>query len=186
MEFFPLLELSWLNGWIFILINSLITWGFLKFVPKEVSRRLLDRSNFTKEQKIWTIISKIFSLLNLILLFLSPLVFSFLEFYIGLGLFMIGEVGLIIAILNFVQTPINEPVVKGLYRISRNPQDVFITIVFIGICLMVGSWIALIILFVGKFLSHFRTLAEEQACIKQYGEIYLEYMKKIPRYFLFF
>ncbi len=186
MQFFPSLELTWLNGWIFILINSLITWGFLKFVPKEVSRRLLDRSNFTKEQIIWTIISKIFSLLDLILLFLSPLVFSCLDFYIGFGLFVVGEVGLITAIFNFTRTPINEPVAKGLYRISRNPQDVSITIIFTGICLMVGSWIALIILIIGKILSHFRTIAEEQACIKQYGEKYLEYMKKIPRYFLFF
>ena len=185
MQFFPSLELTWFNGWIFILLNSLITWGFLKFVPKEVSRRLLDRSNFTKEQKIWTISSKIFSLLDLILLFLSPLVFSLLEFYIGLGLYVIGEVGLIISILNFTQIPLNEPVVKGLYRISRNPQDVSITILFIGICLMVGSWIALIILIIGKILSHFRTLAEEQACIMQYGENYMEYMKKIPRYFIF-
>ncbi len=185
MQFFPSLELTWLNGWIFILMNSLITWGFLKFIPKEVSRRLLDRSNFTKEQKIYTIISKIFSLLDLILLSLSPLVFKSIEFYIGLGLFVIGEIGLIISILNYTKTPLNEPVVKGLYRISRNPQDVSITIIFIGICLIVGSWIALIILIIGKILSHFRTIAEEQACIKQYGEKYLEYMEKIPRYFLF-
>jgi len=29
-------------------------------------------------------------------------------------------------------------------------------------------------------------LAEEEVCLKQYGEAYRDYLKLVPRYFLFF
>jgi protein-S-isoprenylcysteine O-methyltransferase Ste14 len=33
---------------------------------------------------------------------------------------------------------------------------------------------------------HFVVIAEEKSCLEQYGGSYREYMKKKPRYFLFF
>jgi len=42
------------------------------------------------------------------------------------------------------------------------------------------------ILFIGHIFKHYSVLAEEEACAKLYGESYKEYMKKIPRYMLFF
>jgi protein-S-isoprenylcysteine O-methyltransferase Ste14 len=37
-----------------------------------------------------------------------------------------------------------------------------------------------------RLLQHFGILAEEEACLKQYGESYRVFMKRVPRYFLVF
>ncbi len=101
-------------------------------------------------------------------------------------IFIFGSFVQIYAIVNFIKTPMNKPVTTGMYKISRHPQDTSIFISFIGICLCIGSWIALLILLISHIFKHYSVLAEEEACVEQYGESYKEYMKKIPRYMLFF
>ena len=53
-------------------------------------------------------------------------------------------------------------------------------------CLAIGSWLALSALLMSRVLQHFGILAEEEACLAQYGESYRAYMRAVPRYFLFF
>ena len=43
-----------------------------------------------------------------------------------------------------------------------------------------------ILLLVVAGFSHLRILGEENACLQQYGEAYREYMRRTPRYLLFF
>ena len=92
--------------------------------------------------------------------------------------------GFVIALLNFKKTPFDQPVTRGLYRISRHPQQLMFFISFFGICIAIGSWLALLILIISKFFGHFRTLEEEKACLEQYGDSYRAYIKSVPRYFL--
>jgi protein-S-isoprenylcysteine O-methyltransferase Ste14 len=75
---------------------------------------------------------------------------------------------------------------KGVYKISRHPQIVALFVIFTGICLAIGSWIALFALILSRVLQHFSILAEEEDCLRRYGESYRNYMEQIPRYFLFF
>jgi len=166
MEFLPQFELTLYGGWILLLIEWSIPLLTLGLVTPEIRKRLVDRSHFSTKQMQYLILSKIFALTLLILTFFTPLSLNSLEFYIG-------------------KTPLNEPVTTGLYRISRHPQDTSISIAFFGICLCIGSLVALLILLIGGILKHFSILAEEEACIELYGESYKVYMEKIPRYFLF-
>ena len=84
------------------------------------------------------------------------------------------------------KTQRGQPVTKGIYKISRNPQEFMIFILFLGICMTIGSWLALLILVLSKVFAHFGILSQERACLEKYGDSYKEYMKKTPRYFLFF
>ena len=186
MEFFPQLELALLGGWILLLIEFSIPLLSLSLVSPEIRHRLVDRSHFSKKQKIYLISSKLFAVTLLLLIFFTPLSLNSLEFSIGLIIFIFGILGLIYALISYIKTPVNEPVTTGLYKISRHPQDTSISIAFFGICVCTGSLIALLILFMSKFVKHISVLAEEEACIELYGETYKEYMKKIPRYFIFF
>jgi protein-S-isoprenylcysteine O-methyltransferase Ste14 len=183
MEIFPHLQIGWLNGWILLAVEFLIE-GFLLLVfPKDVVSRLFDRSSWTKKQKILTIVGKVFSLLCLILIVLTPLkVHSFL-FIPGLVLYVVGIIGLVVAMLNFRNTPLDKPVTKGIYKISRHPQIFSLFTLFLGICFTIGSWPALITLFLSKLFQHFGILGEEEACLKKYGQSYNNYMKRIPRRF---
>lgn len=186
MELIPTLEIGWLNGWILLAFEFLIQ-GFLLLVfPKDVVSRLFDRSGWNKEQKTFLILGKVFSLACLILIILTPLKIHNGVFIPGAILYAIGLVGLIVAMLNFKDTPLNQPVTKGVYKISRHPQIVTQIIFLLGICVAIGSWVALFTLLMSKLLQHFAILAEEENCVKQYGESYRDFMKRVPRYFLFF
>jgi len=186
MEFFLQFELSIFGGWILLLIEWSIPLLALRLVSPEFRKRLLDRSHFSKKQKKYLIISKVFALILLIIIIFTPLSLNSPEFYIGLTFFIIGIVCLIYALISYIKTPLNEPVTTGLYKISRHPQDTMIFVAFFGICLCIGSLGAILLLFIGKMFKHFSVLAEEEACIAIYGESYKEYMEKIPRFFIFF
>jgi protein-S-isoprenylcysteine O-methyltransferase Ste14 len=186
MELIPKLELGWLNGWILLALEFLIQGLLLLVFPKDVVSRLFDRSGWNKKQRVFTIIGKVFSLACLILIFLTPLKINLSVFILGLFFYAIGLVGLVVAMLNFRDTPLNQPVTKGIYKLSRHPQIVSLFFLFLGICIAIGSWPAIFTLLLSKLFQHFGILAEEEICLKQYGEPYRTYMKQIPRYFLFF
>ncbi len=118
------------------------------------------------------------SLAVFVLVALTPLDSTTVVFWVGSALFFVGLGGLVVALFNFRHTPAGEPARQGLYRVSRNPQWVMLVLMSLGTCLAAGSWAVL--------CYHFRILAEERACLVQYGEAYRAYMQQIPRYFLFF
>jgi protein-S-isoprenylcysteine O-methyltransferase Ste14 len=186
VEIFPKLELGWLNGWILLAFEFLIQGSLLLLFPKSVVSRLFDRSGWSARQQVFTVIGKVFSLACLILIILTPLEFMSRGFVIGLVFYAIGIAGLVIAMLNFRDTPPDRPVEKGVYRISRHPQLVALFVLFLGICIAIGSWTALLALVASRVLQHYGILAEEEVCLKQYGKSYRAYMQKVPRYLLFF
>jgi len=187
IEFIPKLELGWFNGWIFLMVHVVLQAIFILTCSKEVKVRLFDRgTGWTKTQKTFTLISKVFGLINIILIILSPLKFGSNEFILGLIIFLIGLTGLVISILNFKNAPFDKPITTGLYKVSRNPQIITVYIIILGYTLLIGSWLSMILLFFSFMGQHFSLLGEERRLTEQYGDSYLEYKKKVPRYFLFF
>jgi protein-S-isoprenylcysteine O-methyltransferase Ste14 len=186
VEIFPRLEIGWLNGWILLAFEFLIQGSLLLLFPKSVVSRLFDRSGWSVKQQVFTVIGKVFSLACLVLIILTPLRFTSKGFIIGLALYVIGITGLVAAMLDFKDTPPDQPVAKGIYRISRHPQLVSLFVLFLGICIAIGSWIALLALIASRVLQHYGILAEEEVCLRQYGQSYRAYMQEVPRYFLFF
>jgi protein-S-isoprenylcysteine O-methyltransferase Ste14 len=186
MELNPTLEIGLLNGWILLIIEFIIEGGLLLVFPKDVVARLFDRSGWSKKQKVFTILGKVFSLACLLLIVLTPLKIGTSVFIVGILLYVVGLVGLVVAMFNFRDTPLDQPVTIGLYGVSRHPQITAIFILFFGICLAIGSWIALFALVMSRLFQHFGILAEEEICLKRYGEPYRAYMERVPRYILFF
>ena len=155
-------------------------------LPKSTVKRLYDASTWTKKQIRNSRIVKLIFLPTYLLIIFIPLQIHSLDFIIGTIVFLLGYLFFLISVLNYNATPLGTPVTKGLYSISRNPQIVGLYIVFIGLKIGVRSVLTLMLFICGILLSHFRILAEEKQCLQQYGENYEEYMKKVPRYFLFF
>lgn len=186
MDFFPILGLGLLNGWIYF-VSYLIIFGLvLSTCSKEVKKRLYDKSLWDKTTRIITTIGKLFSLANIIMLIFGRLLIGNLEFYIGTVIYLVGLMFLVISLIHFRDSPLDEPITRGVYKFSRNPQLISIFITLTGMILVIGSWINLIFLGIVIVCTHYGILGEESALIEQYGESYLEYMKKVPRYFIFF
>jgi len=186
MTVFPALELGWLNGWILLVVEFLIQGSLLALFPKDVVKRLFDRSGWSKKQRGFLLAGKVFSLVCLTLIILTPLKMGSILFIVGLVIYGIGLLGLVISMFNFKNTPPDQAVTKGFYKISRHPQIVSLFIIFLGICLAIASWLALFVLIASRVLQHYSILAEEEICLKQYGEPYQQYLNDVPRYFLFF
>jgi protein-S-isoprenylcysteine O-methyltransferase Ste14 len=158
---------------------------FLVF-PKEVVKRLWDRSGWNHKQQAFTIAGKLCALACLVLLTLTPLKIGSLVFVVGVILIALGLLGLIKALFDFKNTPLYEPVTQGLYRLSRHPQIVMSSLVILGGCIAIGSWLAVAFWAAARLLEHLGIVAEEEVCLKQYGEAYRTYMNQVPRYFVFF
>ncbi len=186
MQLFPELHIGLWNGWIFLLIYGLVFGGVVRSFPKDVIARLYDTSHWTPTQKTFSRIVKVFALGIFVLVALTPLNAGTVAFWLGSGIFILGMIGVVIALFNFRHTPIDQPATQGLYKLSRNPQWVMLVVVFLGTCIAIGSWTACLLLGIGVGCAHFRILAEEKACLAQYGEAYRAYMRQIPRYFVFF
>lgn len=117
---------------------------------------------------------------------LTPLKIGSIELVIGATLTLFGLTGLTIAVFNFKDTPLDQPVTSGIYKMSRHPMNFMQSVSELGACIAIGSWIALFVLILAKIPAHYITMAEEEFCIRKYGDSYREYMKRVPRYFLFF
>jgi protein-S-isoprenylcysteine O-methyltransferase Ste14 len=186
MEFIPEFKLDLLNGWLPLVLFYVIFGILLLAFPESVVARLYDRSGWTKTQRNVSVFGKLFIFSWLFIVIFTPLKFGRGTFVLGILAYLVGLTGIVVALLNYKDTPLDQPVTAGLYKISRNPQQVTILITFCGISLMVASWLAVIILGIGAVFAHVRVLAEERACLEQYGSSYASYMEDVPRYFLFF
>jgi protein-S-isoprenylcysteine O-methyltransferase Ste14 len=186
VQSFPKLALGLWNGWIFLLLYVVVFGGVVKSFPKDVVARLYDTSNWTPTQRKLTRVGKALTLVVFLLQALTPLNATTGVFWVGSALFVLGLSGVVLALFNFRYTPAGEPATQGLYKLSRNPQWVMLVLMSLGACLAVGSWTVLGLMLLAVVCYHFRIMAEERACLAQYGEAYRAVMQRIPRYFLFF
>ncbi len=116
-------------------------------------------------------------------LFFLKIQFESLLNYVGLGLFILGSVLYIKSVVDYSK-PATDGINKaGLYRYSRNPMYVAFFLYFLGICLLVESWLYTAILMLFQLSVHYLILSEERWCIQHFGEGYAQYMKKVRRYF---
>jgi protein-S-isoprenylcysteine O-methyltransferase Ste14 len=179
---------AWWFSAIYVLGNILLIF----FYPKESWIRFFggSESELTKEKpqkkrKIRNSISQFCWLSLIFYAIFIPINFGAWYFFIGLISFIIGMFLYEIALINYASTPVGEPVVKGLYRISRNPIYFFDGILWIGIGILTGSWVILLIKIIGLILQHWEILEEEKFCLEKYGESFIKYMQRVPRYFGF-
>jgi len=186
MELFPNLEIGLSSGWILIVIFFGAYGTMLIFFPKKAIARLYDRSGEIKHPPIRRLLVVVFVLLWFVYMGLTPLKICDVVFVIGISIYSLGLIGFLFALETFKNTPVDQPVTSGLYKISRHPQQLAVSVSFLGISIAIGSWAAFALIILGVIGAHKKILAEEEACLEQYGESYKNYIERIPRYFLFF
>jgi protein-S-isoprenylcysteine O-methyltransferase Ste14 len=77
-------------------------------------------------------------------------------------------------------------VTTGVYRISRNPAFVGFDLLYIGTALAMPNVVMLCAAIVSILLMHLQILEEERYLPVAFGNEYLAYRAKTPRYLLFF
>ena len=104
-------------------------------------------------------------------------------FYIGLAVYAIGILLMTVSTVNFAIPSPSGINTNGICRFSRNPIYLAFFLCFLGYSFIAQSLVLLGIVIVFQISSHWIILSEERWCIEQFGDEYIEYMKKTGRYF---
>jgi protein-S-isoprenylcysteine O-methyltransferase Ste14 len=185
MEFLPDFRLGWLNGW--LLLGLLVLTDGVLFLAfrKNTVERLFDRSGWTKWQIVITVIGKLLALVVVLMIIFTPLKLGSYVFIIGTMLVGVGLIVLVKALLDFRNSVPDQPVTQGIYRVTRHPQNLASSMVILGCTIAIGSWFSLILFVVARIFLHANLVAEEEVCLREYGDAYRDYMKQVPRYLFF-
>ena len=170
MECIPEFGFGWGTGWIYLLILAATDGVLFASFPRKVVKRLFDRSGWSQKQILVTILGKLVALTSIFMLIFTPIKFGSTVFIIGSAIALLALLGLIKSLYDYRNTPMDVPVTKGIYRLSRHPQVIMSSMVLLGGAIAIGSWSALILVLLARALSHQQLLAEEHACLSQYGE----------------
>ena len=186
MDFLPQFSISITNAFWFSMLFWISNLIILRIYPTHYKDRVL------KMPKLKGIFQRVMSTFNffifqglLIVVVFMPLQFDTSYFVLGLVLFVISFVTYIISLVNYATSNPNQPVTKGIYRFSRNPQQITTIFMWTGIGLMTNCILIIAICTIQLITAFPAFKAQEQFCINKYGNDYIEYMKKTPRYFLF-
>lgn len=188
MQWMPDLSLHWLNGWILLLLYLAVMFvqPLLYSNHRQVIERLMKHPRHTAGvRRIMRITIYLYCLMLFLMIFL-PIQTEGGLWTGGLSIFAVSMILYAVSVHVFAMTPLDRPVTKGLYRLSRNPIHFFSWIACFGIGLMTGSWLIILLNGITGIGLHIGTLAEERYCLEKYGDSYREYMSRVPRYFLFF
>jgi protein-S-isoprenylcysteine O-methyltransferase Ste14 len=185
MSLVPEFELGLWNAWIFVLsfLLMFVVWQILNRIHK--GQKGSSRPNTPplneKEKKLHGISLLIFWA-SVIYSFFLPLKLGTAWLYVGLLVYLFGMIFHLVAATNFINTPLDRPATKGLYRISRNPLYLGTFLIFIGIGIACASWLVLLLIAVFIVLKDILIAPEERWCLEKYGNTYREYMNRTPRW----
>jgi protein-S-isoprenylcysteine O-methyltransferase Ste14 len=111
-----------------------------------------------------------------------PLKLNTVWFYVGLFIYLLGVIIDFMAGVGWATNPLDKPITRGIYRISRHPMDFGNFVVIIGVGISCISWIVLLFGIVIITLMNMKVVSEEHFCLKKFGNAYREYMNRTPRW----
>jgi len=173
-------EIGIWNAWIFMLIN---------FLPMPIIMRVhkgvLEDSmrSYSEAHKTVNRIAWVLWILAFVYSVFLPLRVGTIWFYAGFPIALVGTVTYIMVIVSFVTTSIGEkPITTGLYRYSRHPMYITQLVMFISVGIASASWLFLLLTIVYTGLGFIYAGSEERMCLEKYGDAYLEYMERTPKW----
>lgn len=180
MSILPNFEIGLWNAWIFTLYHQLLCLVLLG------SKGLLVKSSAAaphgNKRRRTVLLLGILYYIALLYSFFLPLKIGTVWFYAGLPIAILGVILYTAVTVNFATTPTNEPVTKGLYRYSRNPQYISEWLIFIGIGIATASWVFILFSAIYEATLLRFTSSEERFCLEKYGDAYRKYMKRTSKF----
>lgn len=185
MDFLPQFEPSITNAFWFSLLFIATNLIILKVYPSHYKKRVLKMPKFEKRlQKLLGMFNFILFQGLIILVIFTPIHFDSPFFIIGLTIFFLGYIAYVMSLINYATSNPDKPVTKGIYRFSRNPQQIFTIVMWIGIGLVTSCLLIIVICIIQLITVYPTFIAQEKFCVEKYGNDYKEYMRKTPRYLL--
>ena len=104
---------------------------------------------------------------------------------LGIGIALWGRKAMMAAGTNIdPMLPTTALAASGPFRFSRNPLYLGLTLVYLGLTLVANTWWGMVVLIPLLFIMHRGVvLREERYLEEKFGERYLEYRRRVRRYF---
>jgi len=182
MSIIPAFEIGLWNAWILILFDNLTTIVPSLVIGKAVNKMMVWPP-YNRIEKILALSTHfVIAPVCIVYSIFLPLRLGTAWFYVGLPIYFLSIVVKLIATISIATTPLDEPVTKGVYRISRHPAYLSGFLLYIGTGIACASWIFLLCGVLWITLWHIMLPVEERFCIEKYGDPYREYMNRTPRW----
>lgn len=171
-------------GFILLMPFFLIRFGLLSALDRGAVKRAAHFPPFRRQEKAAYWVYQISNTaIILAIIFLKISVRPSLPFYTGMAFYTFGTILLAVSVVNFAVPPKSGIIQNGLYRLSRNPMYVAYFTFFIGCALLSQSLLLLALVLIFQISAHWIIRSEERWCSEQFREEYIQYMKKVRRYF---
>jgi len=182
----PAFQIGLWNAWILIALNFSTTM-FASLINKEgVARAMGTGENVpqsSKTQKIVLLITH--ALIMPATMFYSiflPLKLETTWLYIGLPICFLAMIINLMAGVSFATTPLNAPVTRGIYRISRHPIYSGGFLINLGVGIACASWFFIVCALLWIICMRVGIIDEERFVLEKYGDAYQQYLKRTPRW----
>jgi protein-S-isoprenylcysteine O-methyltransferase Ste14 len=171
------------NAWIFTACFFLLPYPIM-IIFKKAYKKLGNPPDMklTKREKAIGYIANIITYIAILYSIFLPFKLGTVWFYIGLAVFLLAVALLVTTLINFITTPIDRAVGKGIYGYSRHPMYLSNLLALIGIGIATASWIILLFAIIFIISANIVAISEERYCIEKYGDIYKEYLNRTPRW----
>jgi protein-S-isoprenylcysteine O-methyltransferase Ste14 len=183
MSLIPAFEIGVWNAWIitvFLVLTVMIP-GF--FVSKERMNKMGKWPPFNKTEKILAVSTHVVIMpAAAIYSIFLPLKLGTAWFYVALPICFLAGVMVVLAYINIINTPPDEPVMKGAYHISRHPMYLSGFLIYLGTGIAAASWLFLLFAAAWIIMWHIVVPAEERGLVEEYGDAYREYINRTPRW----
>jgi protein-S-isoprenylcysteine O-methyltransferase Ste14 len=186
MSLIPAFEIGVWNAWILwvlMFLSMIIPNFFISQEAKERAKRATQFAPFRGTEKIlaYSTHAVIMPAAIIYSIFL-PLKIGTAWLYVGLLIFALSLVMTVMININFASTPLDKPVTKGFYRISRHPIYLSAALMYFGIGIACASWVILLCAVLWIVFLNIVIPTEERFLIGQYGDAYREYIDRTPRW----
>jgi len=180
----PAFKIGIWNAWIFMSV-FLLQMLVIMFADKRIREKshVPSDARRNKLERYAGIIGNFVWLLSMGYSVFLPIQFGTIWFYFGLSVFCICLIVMAIATFNFITTPAELLITKGIYHFSRHPIYLATFFICLGSGIATVSWLFIFFSAIMAFCFHQEALIEERYCLDKYGNAYQEYMNNVPRWF---
>lgn len=181
MSLVPEFEIGLLNTWL-LTVPIFLSGILIVMTNKATAKRARDMSGYNEREKKIIMLCMTPYYLFIIYSVFVPLKLGTIWFTVGFIIFIFCFIAQTNAYVIYRTTSLDEPVVNGVYKISRNPQYFFNIIAFLGVAVAGTSWLMALFVIMYAIPQHLVILREEHLCLEKYGDTYREYMNRTSRY----
>lgn len=171
-----------MNAALLLIPLLFIRYVYLYYISKDAFLKASQLAPMNDLEKRMYLFYVFFNILLFLSLFFLKIQTASLLYIIGFALFIFSIFYLTVTTYYYGLAGVDGFCQDGPYRFSRNPMYLVYFFYFLSAVFLTRSLALLLFLVCFQFFGHWLILSEERWCKDLFGQKYLDYMERVPRY----